>query len=121
MFEYVSFYRKIVQGSGSLPFINLQVPASRLCSSLVLEESKLMVGDANILHHSSILPWEPAKQTVELFSPHDFMRIPPMRARGISFLIFGQLARTEGTNGDRLLFLFFFLKKNNPYSYVRKR
>lgn len=112
LFEYVSFYRKIVQGSGSLPFINLQVPASGLCSSLILEESKLMVGDANILHHSSILPWEPAKQKVDLFSPHDFMSTPPMRARGISCLTFGQLARTEGTNGARLLFLsFFFLRR----------
>lgn len=69
---------------GTLPFINLQVPASGLCSSLILEEPKLMVGDANIVHHSSILPWEPAKQKVELFSLNDFMRIPPVRTRGLS-------------------------------------
>lgn len=110
MFEYVSFYRKIVQGSGSLPFINLQVPASVLCSNLILEESKLMVGDANILHHSSILPWESAKQKVDLFSPHDFMRTPPMRARGI--------ARTEGTNGARLLFLSFFFLRRITYIHM---
>lgn len=111
MFECVSFYRKAVQRSGSLPFINLQVPASGLCSSFILEEPKLVVSDANILHHSSILPWEPAKQKVELFSLHELMRIPPVRTRRISFLTFGQLARTQRTKVIDSCFFFFFLRR----------
>lgn len=42
-------------------FYNPAGASSWLCSSYMLEELKLTVGDANTLHHKSILPCEPVK------------------------------------------------------------